>query len=398
MRSQGPAPVTTRPVKVDQVQRFIDVVGTLYGDEEMTIAAKVAGRVDAIYKEAGERVDSGAELCQISPIDYQLACQQKELASKEPLAKLGLEKLPPGDFDVDQVATVWKAKLQSDNAAKSFQRFDDLKKQNPESVNEQEWDNTKTAADVAKSAYDVEKVTAKALLAQAQSAKADLEVAKQRLEDARVCAPPASAVRPGESPKVRHYGVAARLASVGEYMKEGSAVYQLVDDELVKLRAKVPEKFAPAVKVDQPVVIQSEQVGADSVSHNTTFRGTIRYINPQVDPANRTFQVEAIIPNADRQLKAGGFVKGKILTGDNPNAVFVPLESIVTFAGVSKVFTIADGKAVEHVIETGETRDDWIEVTKGVNAGEAVIVKGASKLADGVPVSIMREGATTRQK
>lgn len=396
MRAAGPAMVTTQPVRVEPVQRVIDVVGTLYGDEESTIAAKVPGRIVKMSKEAGERVKSGELLCLISAIDYELAVKQKELLALEPLAKLGLKKLPEGELNLDTLATVKKAQIQTDNAYTAYMRLEKMKQENPAGVMEQEYDNAKTAWQVAQNAYEVEKLTAMALLAQARTAAADLQVAQQRLEDTRVYAPPSSAVGPEEAPQVREYGVSARMASIGEFMKEGAPVYQLVDDHVLKLRARVIERYLRDVHDGQRVLVES-------VAHpGRKFTGTIRYINPQVDSANRTFLIEALVPNplradsktGQRELKAGGFVTAKILIGAKPDAVFVPLESIVTFAGVSKVFTMREGKAVEHVIEQGETRGDWVEATKGLDAGEAVVVRGASKLANGVAVSVLREAPT----
>src|SRR5688572_31877030 len=52
---RDPVAVTLAPVTTQPVQRSVEVVGTLYGDEETTISAKVAGRITTIFKDVGDR-------------------------------------------------------------------------------------------------------------------------------------------------------------------------------------------------------------------------------------------------------------------------------------------------------------------------------------------------------
>jgi hypothetical protein len=66
----------------------------------------------------------------------------------------------------------------------------------------------------------------------------------------------------------------------------------------------------------------------------------------------------------------------------------VPQESVVTFAGVNKVFTVKDGKAAEIGVELGDRDGDEVEVLKGLKGNESVVVSGTSKLATGVPVDV----------
>src|SRR5688500_17906337 len=110
-------PVTTRPV-----QRTVEVVGTLYGDEETTISAKVAGRITAIHADVGDRLKPQQRVAEIETTDYDLMARQKELAYREVLAKLGLTELPAGEFDASKLPTVQKAKLQADNAQAKLNR------------------------------------------------------------------------------------------------------------------------------------------------------------------------------------------------------------------------------------------------------------------------------------
>jgi multidrug efflux pump subunit AcrA (membrane-fusion protein) len=65
----------------------------------------------------------------------------------------------------------------------------------------------------------------------------------------------------------------------------------------------------------------------------------------------------------------------------------VPLNSIVTFAGIEKIITIQDGKALEKQITTGRRNNEWVEVLSGLASGESVIVNPGN-LQSGQPVTV----------
>src|SRR5688500_19683420 len=69
--------VVVVPARSDAVQRSVDVVGTLYGQEDVTISNKVPGKVIAIYKDVGDRVAPGEPLDQLLQNDYQLSLNEK---------------------------------------------------------------------------------------------------------------------------------------------------------------------------------------------------------------------------------------------------------------------------------------------------------------------------------
>jgi multidrug efflux pump subunit AcrA (membrane-fusion protein) len=385
-RADPAVPVLLARAKTQTVQKEVEVVGTLWGDEDATIAAKVAGRVLAIYKDVGDRAVSGEMLVQIDPTDYRLAVKQRELAVKEALANVGLEKLPAADFDPIQVPTVQRAKLLAENAEAKFKRTKQLFEQQPPRVTVQDFDDAKTAWEVARSAYDVELLSARSIIEGARTKQADLSVAQQNLTDAGVRAPAATgeasgADGGGAAPRARSYAVAGRMVSVGEFVKEGSPLLRLIDDDRVKLRAPVPERYSNEIQDGQKVRISVESSSED-------FWGTVTRMNPQIDPANRTFEVEVGIPNPKHLLHPGAFVRAQIETRLEPRVVFVPQEAIISFAGVNKVFTVEGDKAREIEIVPGERRDDWVEIKQGLSGDEAVVVSGNSKLATGVLVTV----------
>src|SRR5712671_6257686 len=86
-RAATTVPVILKPLKILPVQRAVDVVGTLYGDEETVVSAKVPGRIIALYKDLGDTVAPGEPLVQLKQNDYLLNVNKAQLAMEESLAK-----------------------------------------------------------------------------------------------------------------------------------------------------------------------------------------------------------------------------------------------------------------------------------------------------------------------
>jgi RND family efflux transporter MFP subunit len=122
-------------------------------------------------------------------------------------------------------------------------------------------------------------------------------------------------------------------------------------------------------------------------SSSEEFGGSVARINPQIDPQNRSFEVEITVENERGLLHPGAFAHARILTRLDPRVVFVPQEALISFAGVNKVFVVEDGRARAIEVEPGERAGDWVAVRKGLAGGESVVVSGNSKLATGVAVA-----------
>ncbi|MFI5378052.1 MAG: efflux RND transporter periplasmic adaptor subunit [Tepidisphaerales bacterium] len=399
-RASAVVPVTLAATRVQPVQRYVEAVGTLWGDEDVTISNKVPGKVVAIHKDVGDRVMAGEPLAQLLKNDYELDRRQREYALHQVLSKLGLKELPPADFDVNQLPAVRRAALQTENARSKFNRGKQLQEQKPPLISDQDFADLKTALDVAEANLQAEVLTARELAAESRTRAAELDVASLALADTTVRAPRSH--YPGPPPtgglsaeseashdgSARTFSVVARMASVGELEKAITPMFRLVADDPLKLRVNVPERHTAEVKIDQKVLVRIEAFDRD-------FEGRISRINPQVDPVNRTFQVEVLVTNTEHLLKPGSFASARILTRRDERVVFVPIESITAFAGANRVFTIEDGKALEHAIDIGQRDGDWLEAVSGVTGGQQVVIEGASKLATGVPVE-MKQAAATR--
>jgi multidrug efflux pump subunit AcrA (membrane-fusion protein) len=96
--------------------------------------------------------------------------------------------------------------------------------------------------------------------------------------------------------------------------------------------------------------------------------------------------VEADIPN-DGSLRPGVFVRADIITNERDEGLAVPLNAIITFAGLEKVVVVQDGKALEKTVTSGRHGKDWVEIVTGLKAGERVVVNPGN-LRTGQPVSV----------
>src|SRR5690606_14920775 len=96
----------------------------------------------------------------------------------------------------------------------------------------------------------------------------------------------------------------------------------------------------------------------------------------------RMFQIEATVDNAARRLRPGSFARGTITVGERSGVVYVPRASVVSFAGLDKVYTVADGKAVEHTVTLLSRDGEWLPIDQELPAAK-VIAEGLADLADG---------------
>jgi len=334
------------------VGQTVTVNGTLAAYDQTTVSVKVPGRVKMISIDLGSVVKRGQMIAQIEPEDYRLRVEQAQAALAQARARLGL----PVDgketkFDPEQTATVRQAKAVLNQAR--FDRDRALKLVEQGVIARAEFDSVDAAYKVAEGRYQdaLEEIrNRQGLLAQRQS---ELSLAEQQLIATSVYAPLDGIVQ-------------EKRTSVGEYLAAGAPVVTIVKMDPLRLRAEVPERNAHNVKSGQNVRVTVE--GDDNV-----YQGQIKRLSPVLSEQNRILVVEADVRN-NGKLRPGSFAHADIVTGDNSMAVTVPTKSVVVFAGIEKVITVQNGKAVERPITTGRRINEWTEVLAGVKVGEAVVV------------------------
>jgi len=383
----GPVPVTVGLATRRPVERTVAVVGSLKGWEEVAVGAKKDGRVRRVGHDMGDRVRPGEVLVEMETEDADLAVRQADRQLGAELARLGLKELPAEGFDPGSVPAVVSARVKLDRARFHLARERSLQKKGAGTM--QDFQNAETDEEAAEADLATAVLNVRSTLANAQAAKVRLEVARHDRAGLEVHTPSPSAAPPGVTEPVV-YAVAKRSVSEGQWVRTGETVMELVIEKPLRLRLSVPERFSASVRVGQPV-----RVAVPSFPE-TTFEGEVARVNPSVDPASRTFTVEAAVPNNRGLLRPGGFAKASILTDRNAEATVVPVESIVTFAGVTKLFVVEGGKARAVAVEKLQEGTGWVEVAGDVAEGARVVVTGLTQLAEGTPVVVRTPEAETR--
>lgn len=373
--SGPPAEVRLGPVEHRAVERKVGVTGTLFGHEEATLSAKVGGRIAAVVLDVDDPANSGDVLIQIDRTDYEITLRERQAALRAALARLGLTEMPGAGFDVATVPTVERSKAEEANARAKEARARSLFEQKPPLISEQDYADIRTQAEVAARTAEVELLQARATLAEAQTQAAMIAAAEQQLADTAVRAP-----SPMGGGPIR-YRVSERLVSLGELVTAGQAVARVVASETLKFRGPVPER-------DMGRVIAGQQASVTLDAFKHVFSGRVTRVAPRVDTRTRTFEVEIEISNPDGALKPGAFARAAIVVGTDEGVSMVPKDAVATFAGVRRVFSVKDGKAIAHRVETGDEIDGLVEVLGPVGA-DMVVVSGGRGLTDGQSVKVI---------
>jgi membrane fusion protein (multidrug efflux system) len=159
-------------------------------------------------------------------------------------------------------------------------------------------------------------------------------------------------------------------------------VFTIVRSDVLKFTGTVSEQHALEIRPGQALRVRVEPVPGRQ------FPGRVTRVSPAVDVTSRTVVIEAEVPNREGLLKPGLFSRAALVLREDRNVVFVPEAAVSYFAGITRVFVVAEGTAHERTVSLGARSDGLVEIVKGVQAGEQVATSGLGQLQDGAPVTV----------
>lgn len=322
--------VRVQSAEKKQIRPYIETTGTLKADEEVVVSSEVDGIVKSVRVEEGYPVARGTLLAEINPIDYALEEKRADAALKRAQASLA-------------------------NVKAEYQRKEPLFRE--ELITKQQFDDISTRVTLAE--------------ADLARAKAYLDTSRERLARTRIYSP-------------LHGMVKEKKVSSGDYVRNGSPLFQLIKIDQLKMTFTVSEKEIADLKTGQEVVFT-----VDSFP-DKKFKGRVNLIYPNVEERTRTLQAEAIVPNAGRLLKPGLFARISIYTAATRDAVVAPLTALMYDNATISIFVVEGNVAHQRMVKTGGKYGEAVEIVEGLKEKEQIVVVGQNNLSEGVKVNVAR--------
>jgi membrane fusion protein, multidrug efflux system len=349
-----------------KITRTIAAPGTLAADEQATLSFKVPGRLSELKIDLGTVVSKGQKIALLETMEFKVRLQQAEAALQQARVRLGLP--PEGDDDRINPANtslVREARAVLDEARQTMERTIQLYKQGIQPKSQ--LDKDESALKVADSRFQDAEEEIRNRQGMLLQRRSEVEIARQQLAETTLYAPFEGAIR-------------ERRATTGEFLAAGTPVAVIVRMHPLRLRVEVPEREAHGIRVGQAVRVTVE-------GHpDQGYSGRVARLSPAFQEQSRTLVIEAEVDNQQGRLRPGSFAKAEIETSSTSNVVMVPVSAVVSFAGIQKVFTVKDGKAVEKNVIAGKRENDWI-VVEGIEANAPVVLSPGNLVA-GQPVTI----------
>ncbi len=332
-KNAGPPPVlvTTVAAKMQPLEIVERTLGTLEAVNEPLIAAEVAGRITEVPVRSGQPVAKGDPLARIDPID--VSAQHR--ANEAEIARL-------------QALLAQQERL--------VQRQDELMARN--FISRNAGDETRAQRDALKSQLD--------------AARAQAALSASSLNKTRIVAPFSGVLE-------------EKMVSPGNYVKVGDPLFKLVSNTHLRAHLPFPEALSEKIRIGQTARFSSPLLPGKTVA------GKVADIRPTIVAGSRALDVIVDFDNPDGHLKSGGSIDALVVVGARERAVMVPEQAVVLRPAGEVVYTIADGRARQRVVTTGNKANGQVEIVGGLHGDETVIHDGAAFLTDGAAVTVKQE-------
>ena len=189
--------------------------------------------------------------------------------------------------------------------------------------------------------------------------------------------------------------ITARNVDRGSIVGGAVVGFSMIDTHVVKALFAVPDTSLSAIRTGQRQTVMLDALGYEAP-------GIVTAISPQADPKSRVFSIEVTLNNPRQEIRPGmiGSVTFRAATLGTAHAatprLVVPLSAVIRSPGDPRGFAVMllnerEGKqyAASQVIEIGQTFGNQIEVTRGLRAGQKLVVIGGSLVRDGQEVHVL---------
>ena len=342
-RQNIPVAVEVAPVKKASILEIGSFTGSLYPLSKVIIAPKIAGRLEKLLVHIGDKVKGGQLVAVLDDDEYHQHVIQ---------AKAELEVVR---------ANLEERKSTIKNAKREYERTKALRKKKIASESQ---------LDAAESEFKTQQAKLKVAKAQISQKKAALKMAEVRLSYARI--------KVSENNVAGYRVVGERFVDEGAMLAPNTPIVSILDIGKLIVVIHVIGRDYPKILTGQEAIISTDAFLKD------TFKGKVIRIAPILKEKSREARVEIEIPNVQKLLKPGMFVRVQIQFNEHNNATVIPLSALVKRKGSQGIFLVDSQKQKARFIPVtvGIINGIQAEVLNPVITG-AVVTLGHHLLEDG---------------
>jgi membrane fusion protein (multidrug efflux system) len=399
IRKQQAAAVPRRQIEIvvgvtKPIRKDLDVKLAYTADvlpyQQVAIFSKVSGYIKRLGADLGDSVKEGQLLVEIEAPELSAAVElaRSAVATAEANLNVAESNLEAARANAaNQEANLVRARAVYNNDARNAARLEDLHRRGL--ISAMDRDNSQTNAESSQAALgaaeaqlaaaksQIETQRSQVVLARSNvdGARASLKIAQTNLDNTRILAPFAGFISarnlyPGAAVSSQQAGTST--TSVG--------VLVLQDTAIVKVQLEVQERHISQVRVGSVA-----RVFVDAYP-DRLFEGRATRIVHALDPRTRTLGVEMEIANKDQLLKPGMYARVELIIDRHPGALLIQGEAISNESDVPVVYVVTNGVVGKRPIATGVGEGTLVEVAKGLQGDELVIVEGKELVRDGQKV------------
>jgi membrane fusion protein (multidrug efflux system) len=186
--------------------------------------------------------------------------------------------------------------------------------------------------------------------------------------------------------------VGLRQHSVGDFVKDGDTVAIVEDSSRLMFDFRVPERFMSQVRPGQRLQIEL-------LDQSKSVPAQVEAVDARIDAEGRFIALRAMVDNTKGQIKPGLFGRAKLNLVEREKALVVSEEALVGERNGFFVWRVKDGKAEKVPVQLGIRLEKSVEVTKGLAAGDQVVIAGQLKIrAPGQPLKVVAPPSAGGQK
>jgi RND family efflux transporter MFP subunit len=341
----APTPVTVSYPIEREVTDYAEFTGRTWAVDSVEVRARVWGYLDKVNFKEGALVKKDDVLFEIDPRTYEATLNQAK-------AKVALDE---AQFKYNESDYRRNTYLNARGAVS----VDDLEK-------------AKAARDVAAAAVGADK-------ANMERSRLDLDYTKVKApvsgRVSRYVVTEGNLIQSGEN------GGGTLLTTIVS-VDPMYAYFDVDEGTVLRVRQLIREGKAKSAR-DVALPVSLALANEEGFPH----RGTVNFVDNQVNPKTGTLRLRGVFPNKDEALAPGYFARVRVPIGFPHKALLVSDRALDTDQG-QKILYIVDGenKIVARPVRLGALHDGLREITAGLKAGEQVIVTGLQQIRPGIAV------------